>query len=526
MMMTTTNNYKEEFDKIIEHLKSKNSENIDEVNKAFLLAEKLHNGQFRKSGEPYINHPVAVAGILDRLDFDTDLICAALLHDVVEDCGYTIKQMSEEFNSRIAEIVDAVSEIKEDEFDENDDGSVYDDKEFLKTSLDNLTYKKLISLGKKNKMAFYVKFADRLHNLSTISTFSLYKQIEKVKQTQQWVLPLAKMLKATYFYNNIDNLCFKILNNKKISSYLNEYNYYFESNKENFNNVRDLLFNYFADQITSNKLKYDMPIISLHPITEKIVEERIKACSIVFGFDIKQNKFYKCACNEIDIILKNNVSINECTQLLLNMFDDKKISENLKIIGYEVDDNFNYGYLIVEDNEHNKYDIILKNYMDYLTYQNGTIDGTNIDFIDDQDSNEIATNYITVLTPKRERIKMMEDSTALDFAFKIHNDFGFGFQYALINNSPNHLPPYTKLVDGDMVNIITLKDEKTSTIKNVAEIKWLAYVKTPYAQKALIKYFEKVFKSNNINNSSTSTSLSNNQNTTIPTNNTTNIINN
>ena len=136
-----------------------NQNDLKLLDKVYATAKQLHNGQLRKDGTPYIAHPVAVALILARLEFDVDVICGALLHDVVEDCGYTLQEITENFNSNIAEMVDAVSAIDKTKyiFDENE---VYEDVNFVKSSLEEQTFKKLIAIGKKNPMGFVIKFAD------------------------------------------------------------------------------------------------------------------------------------------------------------------------------------------------------------------------------------------------------------------------------------------------------------------------------------------------------------------------------
>ena len=481
-----------QFNTIIEHLKSKKSEQIDKVIKAYKTAFKLHEGQTRKGGEPYIEHPVAVACILDKLNFDTDLLCSALLHDTVEDCGYLLEQLTKDFNSDIAEIVDAVSEIKKETYI-TDSGSIFDDENFLKMSMDNQTYQKLISMGKKNQMAFYIKFADRVHNLQTIGAFSSSKQIEKVKQTEQWVIPLSKMLKSTYFYYTLQNECFKIVNAKKLTQFLNNYKDYVKNNAEIFAEIEAIIKNYFVLNISSKQINIELPSVNIFALDEKQTYESIKKKVSIIGFDVKPDKFYRGVCNEIDIVINGTINQKVCTDILLNMLDDEKIKSVLKINGYEIDENFGTAYLTVQDIIGNKYKIICKNYADFLIYQNGTTIGTNVDLIDIENANEIVTNYISVFTPNGERIKMPENSTVLDFAFRIHKDFGLCFKYALINQSTNHIPPYTKLVDGDTVNIVMERNENGSE-QNVAQIKWIAYVKTPSAQKSLIKYFEKNYK--------------------------------
>ena len=195
-------NYEIIYENIINDLKRKQIVDIGLFVKAFDLATKLHNGQIRKGGEPYILHPIQVAEILNRLDFDINVLCAGLLHDTVEDCGYTITQMQEDFNPVIAKIVDAVTAIELD-FDK------FSEEDFPKFIEEAQTYQKLISIGKENLYAFYIKFADRLNNLRTIDCFPIYKQLAKIKETEKWLIPIIHILKSSWFYKQISNECFK-----------------------------------------------------------------------------------------------------------------------------------------------------------------------------------------------------------------------------------------------------------------------------------------------------------------------------
>src|SRR5690554_6047925 len=108
----TKSDYISVFSSTLKNLKSKDVYGLNLVEKAFYFAQEKHKGQFRKSGEPYISHPVNVMAILEKLDFSSDVLAAALLHDVVEDCGVSVGEIKKEFNPTIAKIVDAVTGIK------------------------------------------------------------------------------------------------------------------------------------------------------------------------------------------------------------------------------------------------------------------------------------------------------------------------------------------------------------------------------------------------------------------------------
>ena len=195
--------YKQIYEKMLEDMKQKKTRGMESVKRAFELAEKLHAGQKRKDGQPYVVHVVSVAYILESLNFDSDTICAALLHDVIEDCGATVEELKLEFGSVVAGIVDAVSAITPEDYIFDDD--LFDDENNLKASVENKTFEKLLSMGMRNRLAFIIKLADRLHNLSTLGPFNYAKQLEKVKETERWILPIAKLIKSSYFYNNIKN---------------------------------------------------------------------------------------------------------------------------------------------------------------------------------------------------------------------------------------------------------------------------------------------------------------------------------
>lgn len=146
------------FEEILEIART-NELDLDMINKAFQKAKQLHQGQKRKDGAPYISHPVEVALILAKLNFDENVVAAALLHDTIEDCSYTPEQMKNEFNETIFNLVDCVSAIDKTKY-VFDEENIYEDVDFVKSSVEEQTFKKLIKLGKENPCGFAIKFAD------------------------------------------------------------------------------------------------------------------------------------------------------------------------------------------------------------------------------------------------------------------------------------------------------------------------------------------------------------------------------
>ena len=470
----------EEIDKRFETLlevATSNEMPVEIIKEAYEKAKDLHKNQKRKDGTPYISHPVEVALILAKLDFDQNVIAGALLHDTIEDCGYTRKEMIADFNETVFKLVDCVSAIDKTKY-VFDKENLYEDPEFVKSSAEEQTFKKLITLGKENPCGFAIKFADRLHNLRTIAIFEYSKQLEKVRETEKWVLPIAKALKSEYFYRAIKNECFKIENQQIIKPFLEHYTIYHNSNQKN---IEDL--NYKFKVIFANS---SIKTIKIKNVREyKVFEDLTRLYKKVDLSKISQGQILKVANYNI-FMLYQGVSHKKAITEVINLL---QLKTNLKIIDTKIGGFTGKMYMVVEDEFKNKYNIYVLTENEYTIVKVGTADGRNLDRIDEENINELDVDLIKVKTRSGEVKYIAKGSTVLDFAFKIHRDIGFSFKYAIVNDSKTKLPPYTKLNEGDKVEIITEKDENGNA-KNNAQLKWLAYVNTELAKRVLIKYFE------------------------------------
>lgn len=468
------------FECLIEVAKS-NDLPIEMIDKAYLKAKDLHKFQTRKDGTPYISHPVEVALILAKLGFDENVIAGALLHDTIEDCGYTANEMKTDFNEIVFRLVDCVSAIDKTKYVFDKD-NIYEDPEFLKSSAEEQTFKKLITLGKENPCGFAIKFADRLHNLRTIATFDYAKQLEKVRETEKWVLPIAKALKSEYFYRAIKNECFKIENQQTIKPFLEHYAIYHNSNQKNIENLYFRFKEIFANS--------SVRTIKIKNVREyKVFEDLMKLYKKVDFTKVSQGQILKVANYNI-YMLYQDVSHKKALTEVVNLL---QLKTKFKIIDIKIGGFTGKMYMEVEDEYKNKYHIYVLTENEYTMVKVGTADGQNLDKIDEDNINELDVDLIKVKTRSGEIKYIAKGSTVLDFAFKIHRDIGFAFKYAIVNNSKTKLPPYTKLNDGDKVEIITDKDINGKS-KNNAQLKWLAYVNTELAKKVLIKYFEEMKK--------------------------------
>lgn len=472
----------EEIDKRFEKIEKifeTNKASTDLIEKAYKLAKFLHKDQRRKDGGFYISHPVEVALILARLGFDEDVVSAALLHDVVEDCGYTLEQITKEFNFRVSEMVDCVSAIDEAKFvfDEND---IFEDRNFEKASIEEQSFKKLIAIGKKNPLGFCIKLADRLHNLRTIQCFAHSKQLEKVKETERWIIPIAKVLNAEYFYRAIINECFKIKHLIDGKTYFEHFNSYHSSNAQNIEKLEAALNRIFANESVST--------IKIKSIREYKVFEHLKEIFKNINIEkVSQGQILKVANYDIYLLYENHEH-KDVVGNIINILN--KRLKDVRIIDAKIGSFTQHPYYQLEDKFKNKYNLYIESIAEYVKHRNGTLDGQNTDLLDDDNIDNLDVDLIRVKTRSGEIKFVSKGSTALDFAFKIHKDIGFGFKYAIINNSKTKSPPYTKLFEGDKVEIFVEKDESGEVINN-AELKWFAYINTDFAKKVLIKYFEK-----------------------------------
>jgi GTP pyrophosphokinase len=170
------------------------------LQKAYEVAEQRHADQMRRSGDPYITHPLAVANILAELGMDTTTLVAALLHDTVEDTGYTMDQLTADFGEEVAHLVDGVTKL---------------DKVALGTAADAETIRKMIIAMARDGRVLVIKVADRLHNMRTMRFLPPEKQARKARETLEVIAPLAHRLGMATVKWELEDLSFAILHPKK-----------------------------------------------------------------------------------------------------------------------------------------------------------------------------------------------------------------------------------------------------------------------------------------------------------------------
>lgn len=171
---------------------------IESIWAAYRFSAAAHEGQFRRSGEPYISHPVSVAAILAELHLDTPTIIAALLHDVVEDTGTSTQEISEKFGKQVAVLVDGLSKLDKIEFQSA-------------TQAQAENFRKMLLAMSQDVRVILVKLADRLHNMQTLDVMRVEKQQRIAKETLEIYAPIANRLGLNAIYQELEDLSFKYL---------------------------------------------------------------------------------------------------------------------------------------------------------------------------------------------------------------------------------------------------------------------------------------------------------------------------
>lgn len=450
------------------------------IRKAYELAKEAHSIQKRKTGEPYIIHPIAVAKIVgEEMLLGANPVCAAFLHDVVEDTHYTIEDIEEMFGKDIAFLVKVVTKQKK---------TVYDSSK----QVDN--FKQMLSSMQYDIRAILIKLADRLHNMRTLNSMRADKQMKIAGETDYFYAPLANRLGLYAIKIELENLSFLYRCPKeyaKIEQLIQE------DKKQNIARTESFIEK-INEVLTSRGLEVHLEDVYRTPFSLRRKMQR-ESCDfnhlehrhfirVVFkNTDVQRDKemalkiysvltdSYKekpgSVMNYIDSPKENGYQ-----SLHVQLLPEYGLWEEVHISSEKMRRNSTYG-CVAERDEGNvskwieKFRQNLQNIADH-NHDIGFMEGVVSSFYNDD---------ISVFTPKGKVFKLPQGSTALDFAFEVHNEIGTHAQYARINGRLNSVK--TILHRGDCVEIGTKND-----ISPLHE--WLDYVHTCKAKIFLNRYFK------------------------------------
>lgn len=485
------NNSCKTIDDIITYCQSylHNEDNLNLIKKAYDVAKKKHEGQFRKSGDPYIQHPVEVAYILATLHAGPDTIAAGLLHDVLEDTDMSKEEMAATFNKDVAEIVDGVTKISKLKYMTKEKALAHN-------------HEKLLLAMAKDIRVILVKIADRLHNMRTIQFHSEEKQKRISQETLDLYAPLAHRLGMYRIKAELEDLSFKALEPEKYAEIAKEISSkkterdedvekmistvkgLLEKNHINHYDIKGRVKNIYSIYkkiITKNKTIDDIyDLLAL-----RVIVDSVEQCYHVLGI-------IHSIWTPLPMRFKDYIAVpkpNMYQSLHTTVVGPAGKIYEIQIRTYEMDQIAEFGVAahwaykenVEYSHEKEQLEIVnkLKWYKDLTTYVENSATEDPLDSIIE----DIFSANVYIFTPKGDVYDFPAGSMPLDFAYRIHSDIGNKTVGAIVNGKI--VPLSYKLKTGDVVEI------KTNKACTGPTTEWLKLAKTSHAKTKIKAYINK-----------------------------------
>ncbi len=445
---------------------------------ALTIAYNGHDGQMRKSGEPYIHHPIEVAKIVAKdIGLDYISIASAILHDVVEDTDLTFKDLNQNFGNEISLIVNGLTKIST--LKKNED-----------YSLQAENYRKMLLTLHNDIRVILIKIADRLHNMRTIDFLSKSKQDQMASESLYIYAPLAHRVGLYNIKNELEDLSLKILDTRHYNLIKNKID------KESVNQEKyvESFKNLINDNLDDQKIKYSIlgRNKSIYSIYNKIKKKNISfdevydrfAIRIIYKSTAKNEKFIAWKIYSIitDYFTSNPTRLrdwitlpktNGYEALHLTVVGPKNKWVEIQIRSERMNEIAEKGYAAHfgykhKESKKTEVDLWLNKLQDVLTNDNEHA----VDYVEDFKLN-FYSKEIYVFTPNGDLKSLKSGSSALDFAFHVHTDIGIKTRGARVNGKL--VPLSHTLKSGDQVEIITSENVKPN-------VNWLSFVETSKAK--------------------------------------------
>ncbi len=450
---------------------------------AYFFGQKAHAGQFRKSGEPYISHPVTVARILGELRLDVVTLTAALLHDVVEDTGTQKQEIGERFGFSVAELVDGVSKLDKIRFQ-------------TKADMQAENFRKMLLAMAQDVRVILIKLADRLHNMRTLEVMSSEKQHRIAQETLEIYAPIAHRLGLENIYQELQELGFRF-------SYPTRYKVLLKATRAARGNRREIVGKILeAIKLRLQETGLDATVTGrekhLYSIYKKMVEKHLSFSDVldIYGFRVVVQDISSCYValgalhglyKPIPGKFKDYIAIpkqNGYQSLHSTLLGPYGLPIEIQIRTYEMHHIAEAG--VASHWLYKSKDIdagMNELHMKANQWMKGLLETLN----DSSDSLEFLEHLkvdlfpgeVYIFTPQGKILTLQRGATAVDFAYAVHTDVGNCCVAARINGEIS--PLRTRLRSGDRVEIITAPAAKPNPV-------WLSYVATGRARSS-IRYF-------------------------------------
>jgi len=481
------------FEKLKETVLTNNPKaDIEKIERAYELAYEAHKDQKRKSGTPYISHPLEVATIVASMQMDVDSICAALLHDVVEDTSYSREDIKNRFGEQVALLVDGVTKLDKIEFSNKEE-----------RDMENL--RKMFLAMASDIRVIIIKFADRMHNLSTLISMSEEKQREKARETLSVFAPLAHRLGMYKIKWELEDLSLKYLDPVAFYEIMKGINQKRQEREQYIDLIKlDLkqklaeldinckidgrpkhFYSIYRKMFTQNKTLdqiYDLFAV-------RIITETVSDCYAALGAAHELYKPMPGRFKDYIAMPKPNMYQSLHTTVIgtdgrpfeiqIRTREMHEIAEN----GIAAHWKYKEGKSINDPDAEQKFQWVRQ----ILDVQNDAkseeefLQTLRIDLFTDQ---------VFVFSPKGDVLSFPAGSTPIDFAFSIHSAIGYKMQGAKVNDKI--VPLDYQLQNGDIVEIIT------SSAVHGPSMDWLKIVKTGQARNKINAWFKKENREQNI----------------------------
>ncbi|NLO90253.1 MAG: bifunctional (p)ppGpp synthetase/guanosine-3',5'-bis(diphosphate) 3'-pyrophosphohydrolase [Clostridia bacterium] len=472
---------------IIEVVKSYNKKaDISLIKKAYDFALEAHRGQYRLSGEEYIEHPLNVALILAELELDVATIAAGILHDVVEDTEVTLEEIKEEFGEEIALLIDGVTKLSRIEFTSKEEQQV-----------ENL--RKMFLAMAKDIRVILIKLADRLHNMRTLAHQSKEKQKEISEETLEIFAPLAHRLGIFRIKWELEDLSLRFLNPNRYYDLVKKISKRRQEREEYINKVIEILkeelekVNIKADisgrpkhfySIYNKMVKKGKSLNEIYDlIAVRVIVNSVKDCYGVLGIIHALWKPIPGRFKDYIAMPKPNMYQSLHTTVIGPQGEPIEVQirtwEMHRTAEYGIAAHWKYKNQVEGDEDFEKKLSWLRQLLEWQRDMKDArefMESLKIDFFSDR---------VYVFTPKGDVVELPAGSVPIDFAYKVHTQVGHTCVGAKVNGKI--VPLDYKLKTGDIVEIITSKGSGPSR-------DWLNIVQTSQAKNRIRNWFKKIGK--------------------------------
>lgn len=492
---------KPEYQKIIDresaHLRSRyvlmyTDKQTEMLDRALAYAIKMHYGQCRASGEPYITHPIAVANILLDIGMDSATIAAALLHDCIEDTPATSEEITKLFGAEVCTLVTAVTKLEKMVF-----------KSKLEEQAEN--FRRMFFAMAKDIRVILIKLADRLHNMRTIDALSHERQIAIATETLDIYAPLASRLGLSFYKCELDDLCLKTLHPEAYNELVKAVSLKRAERQDLVNHICETLRKMLTDMNISGQVSgrpkhfysiykkmvgQNKTFDQIYDLTAvRVIVESVRDCYEVLGVIHTIWKPIPGRFKDYIAVPKPNNYQSLHTTVMTNYGAPFEIQirtyEMHKIAEYGIAAHWKYKENRVADSDLDE----------KLEWLRGVMENEKAQTADPEDFYEslkldLYSGQVFVFTPRGDVIALPEGSTPVDFAYTVHSEVGNKCVGAKINNKI--VPLETKLQTGDYVDIITSQNSKGPSRD------WLRFIKTSTAKSKIRAFFKHAMKEENI----------------------------